>query len=217
MRSSSSSPPGSPWRISAPGSDAGLGLREARDSRAPARSRCATSPRIPPPKPALLRSRQPDLKGRRGRHSRSGARCCSASPIGSRQAGRRGGCGPGPAHSLAAPQRACRRVRARLPRHHRDPSLPRPTQLGPVRPRHLCPGRGYRAAWSWRRRRRPSEKADSLSRAFLVLLEELTPLGSLTPICCTTSSALPSRGGGPLLGPVAGSVPTTRSPCPCAC
>src|ERR1700722_16349638 len=48
MRSSSSSPPGSRWRTSAPGSTQGSGCG-VRDSRTTARSRCRTSARTPLP------------------------------------------------------------------------------------------------------------------------------------------------------------------------
>ena len=74
---------------------------------------------------------------------------------------------------------AAGRVGARLSGHDRDPAVPRPTRFGPGPARVPTPARGC-----------PSrvvedesaavEQADSLSLAFLVLLEELTPLERAT-------------------------------------
>src|ERR1700679_953190 len=61
MRSSSSSPPGSRWRTSAPGSTQGS-VCGARDSRTTARSRYGTSPRIPSPEMSLPETPLPDLE-----------------------------------------------------------------------------------------------------------------------------------------------------------
>ena len=67
-----------------------------------------------------------------------------------------------------------RPVGPRLPRHHRDPPVPRPARFGPVHTRDLRRPVAARAGGG--RGRGGAEQADSLSLAFLVLLEELTPL-----------------------------------------
>ena len=70
------------------------------------------------------------------------------------------------------------RVAARVPRHRGHPAVHRPAALGPRAARAAMSARGCPSRWS-RPGRRPgparAEMADSLSMAFLLLLERLSP------------------------------------------
>ena len=79
---------------------------------------------------------------------------------------------------MAAAGSPAGRIGARVPGHDRDQALPRPARVGPG------PAQTYAGPWLPEPVAEDDiaaiERADSLSLAFLVLLEELTPLERAT-------------------------------------
>ena len=120
-------------------------------------------------------ARSPDARGRRGRLRGVAPAALRDRLPHAGQRRRRRGRGPRGVRAVAAAGRRAGPVRPRLPGDHRDPALPRRARLRTGRAGDAMRARGCPSPSS-STSRRAVEQADSLSLAFLVLLEELTPL-----------------------------------------